>query len=78
MTSSVAVITGANQGIRRATAVRLARDFSSLSLVARNRPNLEKAAARVRDAGAQALVIDVDQRPPPGLICTWRKSECSR
>jgi 3-oxoacyl-[acyl-carrier protein] reductase len=60
MTHSVAVITGASQGIGQATAVRLARDFSALALVARNRPNLEKTATLVRNAGAEALVIDAD------------------
>jgi 3-oxoacyl-[acyl-carrier protein] reductase len=60
MTKSVAVVTGASQGIGQATAVRLARDFSALALVARSRPNLEKTAGLVRDAGAEALVIDAD------------------
>jgi 3-oxoacyl-[acyl-carrier protein] reductase len=60
MTNSVAVVTGASQGIGQATALRLARDFSNLALVARNRPNLEKTAALVRAAGATALVIDAD------------------
>ena len=60
MANPVAVITGASQGMGQATAVRLARDFSSLALVARNRPNLEKTASLVRDAGAEALVIDAD------------------
>ncbi len=36
MTNSVAIVTGASQGIGRATAVRLARDFGSVALVARN------------------------------------------
>jgi len=60
MTNSVAVITGASQGIGRATAVRLARDFSALVLVARNRANLESTAGLARDAGAEALVMDAD------------------
>ena len=60
MTNSVAIIIGASQGIGRATAVRLARDFSSLALVARNRKNLEKTASLVRNGGAQALIIDGD------------------
>jgi short-subunit dehydrogenase len=41
MTHSVAVITGARQGIGQATAGRLARDFSALALVARNLANGE-------------------------------------
>jgi 3-oxoacyl-[acyl-carrier protein] reductase len=60
MTNSVAVITGASQGIGRATAVRLARDFSALVLVARNRANLESTAGLARDAGAEVLVMDAD------------------
>ncbi|SAK66081.1 Short-chain dehydrogenase/reductase SDR [Caballeronia arationis] len=60
MTSRVAIVTGASQGIGRATAIRFARDFESLVLVARNREHLEQTADAVRQAGAQALVIDID------------------
>jgi 3-oxoacyl-[acyl-carrier protein] reductase len=60
MSSKVAIVTGASQGIGRATAVRLARDFTSIVLVARNRENLEQTADAVRQAGAQALAIDID------------------
>lgn len=65
MSNSVAIVTGASQGIGQATAVRLARDFSALVLVARNRANLEKTAALVREAGAEALVIDADLSQVP-------------
>ncbi|MDB5533403.1 MAG: short-chain dehydrogenase [Hyphomicrobiales bacterium] len=60
MSKSVAIVTGASQGIGHSTAVRLARDFSSIVLVARDRPNLEKTAEAVRAAGAEALVIDIN------------------
>jgi len=60
MSSSVAIVTGASQGIGQATAVRLARDFSKLVLVARNRANLEETARAVRTGGAEALIIDAD------------------
>ena len=60
MSSKVAIVTGASQGIGRATAVRLARDFASIVLVARNRENLEQTADAVRQAGAEALAIDID------------------
>jgi 3-oxoacyl-[acyl-carrier protein] reductase len=46
--TKVAIVTGASQGIGRATAVRLARDFSVVVLVARNRDKLEETAAEIR------------------------------
>jgi len=64
MSKSVATITGASQGIGRATAVRLSRDFSALVLVARNRANLDETAEKVRAAGAEALIIDADMARP--------------
>ena len=63
MSNSVAIVTGASQGIGRATAIRLARDFSALVLVARNRASLEETAEAVR-ADADALVIDADLGQP--------------
>jgi NAD(P)-dependent dehydrogenase (short-subunit alcohol dehydrogenase family) len=64
MSKSVAIVTGASQGIGQATAVRLARDFSALVLVARNRAHLEQTAEAVTAAGAQARVIDADLAQP--------------
>ena len=64
MSKSVAIVTGASQGIGRATAIRLARDFSALVLVARNRANLEDTAQSVKDAGAEVRVIDADLAEP--------------
>jgi len=64
MSQKIAIVTGASQGIGRATAVRLARDFDSIVLVARNRANLEETAAAVRGQGARALVLDVDLARP--------------
>ncbi len=64
MPSSVAIVTGASQGIGRATAIRLARDFSALILVARDRAHLDETAAAVKAAGAQALVLESDRGQP--------------
>jgi 3-oxoacyl-[acyl-carrier protein] reductase len=60
MNKSVAVVTGPSQGIGRATSIRLARDFSAVVLVARNRAALTKVAATIKAAGAEALVCDLD------------------
>lgn len=60
MNSNVAIVTGASQGIGRATAIRLAKDFARLVLVARNKAALEEVAAEARAAGAESLVLDLD------------------
>ena len=61
---SVAIVTGASQGIGRATAVRLAHDFSAVVLAARNEDELEKTAAEVKSAGAEPLSCALDLREP--------------
>ncbi len=64
MPQSVAIVTGASQGIGRATAIRLARDFAAVVLVARDRAHLDETAAQVRAAGAEPHVIDLDLADP--------------
>jgi 3-oxoacyl-[acyl-carrier protein] reductase len=60
MSKSTAIVTGASQGIGKSTAIRLARDFSSIVLVARSREHLGATASDVKKAGAEPLVIDLD------------------
>ena len=62
MLKSVAVVTGASQGIGRATAIRLARDFSAIVLVARNHQHLNETAMQVKSAGAEPLILSLDLR----------------
>jgi 3-oxoacyl-[acyl-carrier protein] reductase len=64
MSNAVAIVTGASQGIGQATAIRLARDYSALVLVARNRNNLEQTARAVTEAGAEVLVMDANLARP--------------
>ena len=59
---SVAIVTGASQGIGRAAALRLARDFSAVVLVARNKEELERISSAVQAAGADSLICAVDLR----------------
>ena len=62
--NSVAIVTGASQGIGRATALRLARDFSVVALVARDKDKLKQTAVDVSASGAEAMIFDVDLRDP--------------
>jgi NAD(P)-dependent dehydrogenase (short-subunit alcohol dehydrogenase family) len=60
MKNAVAIVTGASQGIGRATAIRLALDFSGVVLVARNGEKLKETADEVKTLGAEPLVLDLD------------------
>src|ERR1700746_4215860 len=60
MPESVAIVTGASQGIGRATATRLAKDFSAVALAARSAEALKEVAAAVRWTGAEPLVFALD------------------
>jgi 3-oxoacyl-[acyl-carrier protein] reductase len=61
-TDSVAIVTGASQGIGRSTALRLARDFSAVVLAARNEDELERTADAVTSMGAESLACALDLR----------------
>jgi 3-oxoacyl-[acyl-carrier protein] reductase len=62
MSESVAIVTGASQGIGRATAERLAKDFYAVALAARNEEALREVAANVRSNGAEPLTFSLDLR----------------
>ena len=64
MKNTVAVVTGASQGIGRSTAIRLARDFEAVVLVARNGQALEEVAGAVKQAGSEPLICAVDLSDP--------------
>jgi 3-oxoacyl-[acyl-carrier protein] reductase len=64
MNESVAIVTGASQGIGRATAIRLAGDFKCVVIAARNEKALQETAEAVKSAGAEPLALALDLRQP--------------
>ena len=61
---NVAIVTGASQGIGKATAIRLAQDFGAVVIVARDAVKLSQVAEKIKSFGAQVLVIDLDLKQP--------------
>jgi 3-oxoacyl-[acyl-carrier protein] reductase len=57
---TVAIVTGASQGIGRATALRVVRDFWGIVLAARNADALNEVASAVKTSGAESLVCALD------------------
>jgi 3-oxoacyl-[acyl-carrier protein] reductase len=80
MKNCVAIVTGASQGIGRSTAIRLARDFSTVVFVARNGKALEEVADEVRKNGAEPLVIasDLGLIESPETVIKTTLDRCGR
>jgi 3-oxoacyl-[acyl-carrier protein] reductase len=73
-----AVVTGAARGIGRATAAALAKSGFRVALVDVRAPDLAETAARVREAGSEALVLQGDvislttaQRQAAAVLDAW-------
>lgn len=60
LTGKVALVTGASQGIGRATALALSRAGARVGLAARNAEKLSSLEAEIAAAGGDALVIPMD------------------
>ena len=60
LSGTVALVTGASSGIGEATALALAGEGATVSLVARRRDRLDSLAARIAETGGRALTIATD------------------
>jgi 3-oxoacyl-[acyl-carrier protein] reductase len=60
MSESVAIVTGASSGIGKAAALRLARDFTAVVVVARDGEKLAEVGEQAKAIGAEPLVIELD------------------
>jgi 3-oxoacyl-[acyl-carrier protein] reductase len=64
MTKSIAIVTGASSGIGQAVALRLARDFAAVVLVARSGGKLTEVGIRIGASGCEPLVLEYDLMLP--------------
>ena len=60
LSGRVALVTGASSGIGEATAVALAEAGASVAIGARRRDRLDGLAARLGEAGAKVVTLDLD------------------
>ena len=60
----VALVTGASQGIGRATALALAENGAKVAIAARNAEKLASLAAEIVQAGGDALAVTMDVADP--------------
>ena len=60
----VALITGAGEGIGRATAKLMAKEGARVGVLGRTRENLDEVAGEIRDAGGEAAVLLADVSKP--------------
>jgi short-subunit dehydrogenase len=65
--NSTVVITGADSGIGRATALRFAKKGARVVLASRDAPALEDLAAECRRRGAKALAVQTDVADPEAV-----------
>jgi 3-oxoacyl-[acyl-carrier protein] reductase len=67
LNNKVVILTGASEGIGRATALALVREGARLALAARTLAKLEKVAGEIVRLGAECLVVPADVTQPESV-----------
>jgi 3-oxoacyl-[acyl-carrier protein] reductase len=70
----VALVTGASQGIGRATALALAAAGARVVAVARNAEKLSTVVAEICDAGGEAIAVQMDVAEPEQIKAGFRQA----
>ena len=69
LTGKVALVTGASQGIGRATALRLARGGADVAVNYRSHPDeAEDVARAIRASGVRAITVAADLADPAQIL----------
>jgi NAD(P)-dependent dehydrogenase (short-subunit alcohol dehydrogenase family) len=76
LTDRVAVVSGAAQGLGRATALALARHGANTVLVDRNLGGAEATAAEIHSLGRETLVAQTDVSSPDAIAELFRQVDC--
>jgi len=72
---SVALVTGASQGLGRAIALRCAAEGADVVLAARSLENLRAVAGEIEGLGRRALAVSVDLREPAQIAAAVAQAE---
>ena len=70
----VALVTGASQGIGRATVLALAQAGARVAVAARNKEKLEAVVAEIAAAGGEALALSMDVADPEQVKAGFRQT----
>ena len=74
MPNRVAFVTGASRGIGRVIALTLCRSGYDIVVASPEVENNEKVAAEIREAGGQALTMDLDVSSPDAVKAVFAKT----